>query len=84
MKDIAKVLRMTVVILDKRETLPTVQLMSLMTKGADEIDQLRTQSDALAEALRLAKEMFIANDLDLPKTFEVINDALAAYEEGKE
>lgn len=58
-------------------------LYEVLVRAGSEIKRTRTQADALAEALRLAKEMFIANDLDLPKTFEVMDEALAAYEEGK-
>lgn len=35
-------------------------------------------SEKLKAALKLANDMFIANDLVLPHTFEVIDDALNA------
>lgn len=34
----------------------------------------------LLAALKLAKDMFIANDISLPRTFEVIDEAIAAAE----
>lgn len=34
------------------------------------------ENEKLRAALKLAKDMFIANDLILPKTFEVIDEAL--------
>lgn len=34
----------------------------------------------LLSALRLAKDMFIANDLPLPHTFEIMDEAVAAAE----
>lgn len=37
----------------------------------------------LLAALRLAKDMFIANDLSLPRTFEVIDEAIAVAEQTK-
>lgn len=36
----------------------------------------RLREEKLKKALLLAKEMMIANDLSLPKTFEVIDEAL--------
>jgi len=38
----------------------------------------RLRDDKIRKALELAKEMMIANDLILPKTFEVIDEALNA------
>jgi len=37
---------------------------------------MATENDKLRKALELAKEMFICNDMALPHTFEVIDDAL--------
>ena len=42
----------------------------------EKAESLRHQNDELLLALRLAKDMFVANDLILPHTFEVIDDAI--------
>ena len=42
----------------------------------NEISKLTMQRDELAAALQLAKDMMIANDLNLINTFEVIDKAL--------
>lgn len=36
----------------------------------------REDKEKMKAALRLAKDMFIANDLSLPRTFEIIDDAI--------
>lgn len=53
--------------------------------AADHINSLESRLAAyeqrervLRSALQLARDMFVANDMDLPHTFEVIDEALAA------
>lgn len=43
---------------------------------ANELALVTEQRDKLKVALQLAKDMFIANNIILPHTFEVINEAL--------
>ena len=45
-----------------------------------EVCCVREANEKLRAALQLAKDMFIANDLRLPHTFEVIDDALRLAE----
>ena len=42
--------------------------------------QLRRRNEALKQALMLAREMFASNNLILPHTFEVIDEALKESE----
>lgn len=45
----------------------------------DERTRLKEEIERLRAALQLAKDMFVANDLILPKTFEVMDEALASH-----
>ena len=42
----------------------------------EEVSSVRDANEKLRVALQLAKDMFIANDMSLPHTFEVIDEAL--------
>jgi hypothetical protein len=54
--------------------------MNAVTVPADKLAELQlkaAQRDELVRALIFAKEMMIVNDLSLPRTFEVIDEAIA-------
>ena len=47
---------------------------------AGQREQAEARVRELEAAVKLAKDMFIANDLELPHTFEVLDEALASSE----
>ena len=49
-------------------------------KASHELRALEARVRELRAAVKLAKDMFIANDLDLPHTFEVLDEALTNSE----
>jgi hypothetical protein len=48
-----------------------------------EATELVAVSENLRRALQLAKDMMIANDLYLPRTFEVIDEAIGELNDSK-
>ena len=52
-------------------------IMDELTDQVRVIGNLEKQIDELLAALIFAKDMMIANDLSLPRTFEVIDEAIA-------
>lgn len=61
-----------------------LQVIAMKVYAAPQPAEQQPDVTQLVEALRLAKEMFIANDLILPHTFEVIDEALAKARGGEE
>lgn len=54
----------------------------LILSAIAELTELREKNERcndLTIALRLAKDMFVANDISLPHTMEVIDDALSGF-----